>query len=101
MSEARGAQIGVGWTEYRATEYLRFFEGVSASGRTKDIMIYSARRVELLGRIAWFGRWRQYAFYPMTATVWNHQCMWEVMEEVAKLNAGWQEIQAAKRKASA
>ena len=29
----------------------------------------------LLGKVAWFGRWRRYAFFPEEATVFEHQCL--------------------------
>ena len=29
----------------------------------------------VLGRIWWYGQWRQYAFFPETDTVWNKDCL--------------------------
>jgi hypothetical protein len=32
----------------------------------------------LIGEIKWFGRWRQYAFFPATACVFSEGCMTEI-----------------------
>jgi hypothetical protein len=74
----------VGFQRYRVTDYLQFYEGLSSSGKTKVVVIYS-RDVELLGRIKWMGRWRQYGFFPEQDTVWNPVCLAEVMEEIERL----------------
>jgi hypothetical protein len=40
---------------------------------TKDIFISTK-----LGEIKWFGRWRQYAFFPEPNTVFEKQCMKDI-----------------------
>jgi hypothetical protein len=38
-----------------------------------------------LGQIRWYGRWRQYAFFPCSGTAWNKGCLAEVrrfLEEI-------------------
>jgi hypothetical protein len=34
----------------------------------------------LLGRIAWFAKWRKYGFYPMPETVFEEVCMRELSD---------------------
>lgn len=55
--------------------YLRFEERSVAGRRTPIIDIYSTRHGDLLGRIAWYSQWRQFAFYPEPGTVWNPACL--------------------------
>lgn len=33
---------------------------------------------ELLGTIKWYPGWRAYAFFPLSATIWEQQCLREV-----------------------
>ena len=32
-----------------------------------------------LGQIKYFGRWRQYAFFPHEGTIWNYECMMDII----------------------
>jgi hypothetical protein len=52
----------------------------SATGKTKRWDVHSRHGGALLGRIAWFGRWRKYAFYPWPETVFEEVCMRELSE---------------------
>lgn len=64
----------------------------TASGKTQvwDIRAAGERGAssgssvgDLLGEVRWFGRWRQYAFFPVSDTVWNSDCLDEVNRFVA------------------
>ena len=32
----------------------------------------------MLGDIKWFGRWRRYAFFPLSDTVYEHECLRDI-----------------------
>lgn len=65
------------------TEYLEFVDaGTSASGKTR-VWIVARIGGDDLGLVQWFGRWRQYCFFPAPATVWSDGCMRQVQEFVA------------------
>ena len=52
--------------------YLRFVKtGESESGLTERWGVFSESSGDRLGTIRWFGRWRQYAFYPEPETLYN------------------------------
>lgn len=38
-----------------------------------------------IGEIKWYGRWRQYCFFPDEATVWSDGCLADVRDFLAKL----------------
>jgi len=40
-----------------------------------------------LGTIAWFGRWREYCFYPQAEAVWSAGCLAEIKQALDVLNA--------------
>lgn len=65
--------------------YLEFEVSDSPSGKTKVVWIWKVGESILLGRIAWFGRWRQYAFYPEPGTIWNPDCLESVNVEIRRL----------------
>jgi len=58
--------------------YLIFELDLSASLKTKVVIVRSAQHGNVLGLIRWFGRWRQYAFWPQPNTVFNPGCLAEI-----------------------
>jgi hypothetical protein len=39
----------------------------------------------MLGIIKWFGRWRQYAFFPDNGTVYNVECLNDITIHIKEL----------------
>jgi len=61
------------------SEYLTFrMDG--DTGKTKTHGVYSTLHGDKLGTVKWFGRWRQYAFFPEPGTIWNRDCLREVAD---------------------
>lgn len=59
-----------------ANPYLRFHRNVAAeTGVTQVWLVLAARTGAPLGVIRWFGRWRQYAYFPEPDTVLNPGCL--------------------------
>jgi hypothetical protein len=56
------------------SKYLEFFLAVQGL-KTQKWHVYSKNQNSFLGYIKWFGRWRQYAFFPAVETVWNPECL--------------------------
>lgn len=66
------------------SQYLRFsLVGASSSGKT-EVWEVTSTRGDALGEIRWFGRWRQYAFFPASGTIYNPNCLAEIAGHV-----GW------------
>ena len=38
-----------------------------------------------LGRISWYGAWRQYTFSPAFETIWNKDCLKDIEEFLQQL----------------
>ena len=74
-------------TMTKQTKYLKKLFGKSSSGQTAIVYILSARTNVELGKIKWFGQWRQYAFYPSTdkVTIFNVECMNDITVVINKL----------------
>ena len=68
----------------KETQYLKFFVG-EGQGKTKTIYILNIHHDELIGRIKWFSRWRQYCFYPHNDTIWNAVCLNDVNAVIKQL----------------
>lgn len=56
------------------TKYLEFVR-MRDTGKTEVYDVMSALQGVCLGEIKWFGRWRQYSFYPTPETIWNPECL--------------------------
>lgn len=58
-------------------EWIEFRPGPSKPKTlTWDVVSKSAG--DILGRIAWFGRWRRYSFYPEPGTVFDEVCLRDI-----------------------
>lgn len=66
-------------TEDIMSEYLSFEEDDHYEGKTKRFMVVSKKRLNILGEIKWYGAWRQYTFWPIGDTIWNTQCMKDII----------------------
>ena len=66
------------------TEYLRFIDKESKQ-ITKIIGVVNIHHDEEIGEIKWFGKWRQYCFYPSDNTIWNRSCLEEVYRVIIEL----------------
>lgn len=56
-------------------EYLRFEKRRPEGFRTVVVDIFSTRSGHNLGRIGWWGPWRQYTFQPEDGSIWNTGCL--------------------------
>jgi hypothetical protein len=68
----------------RETTYLRFIDK-EAKQITKIIGVVNIHHDEEIGEIKWFGKWRQYCFYPSPDTIWNTGCMKDICEVINDL----------------
>ena len=68
------------------TTYLRFEENEPKPGyKTKTVDVISQRSGDILGIIKWFGRWRQYAFFPSDNTIYNLECLLNINQVLRAL----------------
>ena len=56
-------------SEYMITTPTRF------TGKTWVYEVDSKRGMMGLGEVKWFGRWRQYAFFPYSETTFSRGCL--------------------------
>ena len=69
------------------TQYLMMKRsGLSKSRKTEIWEVRSRYGMFILGIIKWYTRWRQYVFFPEPDTVFNNQCMDEIMTRLSELN---------------
>ncbi len=48
--------------------------------KTRTWLVREKARGYQLGRIAWFGRWRKYAFNPFLQTVFEEKCLRDIAD---------------------
>ena len=52
--------------------------------KTRTVEVWSVHGA-ILGTIKWFGRWRQYAFFPADGTIFNPECLRDICGEIERL----------------
>jgi hypothetical protein len=68
----------------KETTYLRFIDK-ELRQKTKMVGVVNIHHDEEIGEIKWFGRWRQYCFYPSSNTIWNTECLKEIYDIIKDL----------------
>lgn len=72
------------------TPFLRFVEIARAvKQKTRVVQVYSKRNKALLGTIKWYGNWRQYCFFPESATIFNRTCLGDIENVIRHMQAEW------------
>lgn len=56
------------------------FEFMGSTGKTKCWQVVTKDRTHSLGSVHWFGRWMQYAFFPIADTVYERQCLRDIAD---------------------
>ncbi len=84
----------------RPTEYLSFEQTDNPGRKTGVWIVRSIRSGATLGTIRWYGPWRQYCFWPTTATIFNTDCLVGIADRVETCNR-WQRNIRANRKHAA
>ena len=62
---------------------LQFEDVTVASAKSRTMNVRNITTGALVGRIKWFGRWRQYAFYP-SPTVFP-ESLQEIQDEIDEI----------------
>lgn len=68
-------------------KYLFFLDETPEGRKTSVVAVLAARSGDRLGTIKWFGRWRQYAFFPESETIYNPECLKSICEYIEDLMA--------------
>ncbi len=70
----------------KESKYLQFVFW-SRTGKTEKYNIVSKAHGNVLGEVKWFGRWRQYCFFPANVTVFNPGCLQDIIAFIGELMA--------------
>ena len=71
-----------------ADDYI-FFEDEPSRRKTRIVSVKNRRTGDELGKIAWWGAWRQYCFFPWATALFNPTCMTRITEEMLAMQAAW------------
>ena len=66
------------------SRWLEFKDVTVEGAKTRTMNVKSLSSGALVGRIKWFARWRQYAFYP-EPTVFNLESLPEIQDEIDEI----------------
>ena len=65
--------------EVMVSKWIQFVhDGSSESGKTSVWTVITNEGYTPLGQIKWFARWRKYAFFPHTNTVFEEDCLRDI-----------------------
>lgn len=67
------------------SQYLKFAESPSPSGKTSIVTVVSRRSNNMLGAIHWLPAWRCYVFGPAHDTLFNNECLEDVRRVITEL----------------
>ena len=62
------------------------FHLIFDTGKTKTWDVMTKEEHAILGEIRWFGRWRGYAFFPLTDTVFEKTCLRDIANFIEEQN---------------
>lgn len=64
------------------SDYLIFErDSIREEGKKTQFWIVTSKRSrEVLGRVQWYGPWRQYCFWPEGNTIWNTTCLEDIQD---------------------
>ena len=68
------------------SKYIEF-DKIGDTGKTEIWNILSKSNDFILGRIQWYGPWRQYCFLPSPNSVLNVGCMDDIKKKIGDLMA--------------
>lgn len=66
-------------------KFVRFELIENNSDGTSTFAIYNNVTGECIGTIQWYDEWRKYCFYPDDGTVWETECLKEVIDYIKEL----------------
>jgi len=75
------------------------FKEVLSKGTTKTFQILAKENGAILGQIKWYGAWRKYCFWPSpgSITVFETQCLGDIINFINKLMFVWKAEQQQKK----
>ena len=68
------------------SKYLEFQEHTPEGRKTKIWYVISKTQGTLLAEIKWHGSWRQYTLWPSPNTIWNNQCLVDIVTFLCQEN---------------
>ena len=69
---------------YRQTKWLRF-NIVDRKPKTVVIYVHNTNN-QFLGKIGWYGSWRQYVYESEDGIIYNDQCLKDIADVCTRLN---------------
>ena len=66
-------------------KWINIIELDNNSHKTKLFLVTTKENSTPLGHIKWFSTWRKYGFYPLATTVFEADCLRDIMAFLNKL----------------
>ena len=73
-------------TDY-AGKYFFVMKETVTNRKTPIYTIFEYSRSNILGEIRWYAPWRKFCFYPDKETIWDTNCLDEIIQCLDKYNS--------------
>lgn len=100
MALPRVAMVAMTDAFLRPTKYLSFEQADNPGRKTGVWIVRSVRSGTTLGVIRWYGPWRQYCFFPTSATIFNTDCLVGIADRIQTCNRWQRNIRANRANAA-
>lgn len=67
------------------SKYLNFTRNLSEETGKTQVWDVTNKQDVYLGRIGWMNHWRRYVFHPVVATLFDRDCMADIVAAIDKL----------------
>lgn len=80
----------------KESKWITIEETTFGDKKTKTFFILSKENRDVLGSIKWYGAWRKYSFFPADNTLFESQCMMDIVEFMNSLMEERKELKKKK-----
>ena len=69
-------------------DYFKLYEEYLNNRKTPIIHIENLQNIPL-GQVKWYGAWRKFCFYAYDNSIWDSQCLQDIIKLMDKYNNEW------------
>lgn len=72
------------------SNYFYITEEILPNRKTPIYNIINNNNLKI-GQIRWYGPWRKFCFYPDSDTIWDNNCLQDVLNIINDYNSKWRQ----------
>lgn len=68
-----------------SSQYISYYMYEKKGYKTYFIQVSNKQFGDILGEIKWYSRWRRYVFYPLNDTLFDSECLKDIISYIDNL----------------